>query len=154
VNKTAKQNFIFKKHMSVGEADAEHDNRFLEECFTDIGDYEVLEDTETPPSIVLGRTGVGKSALLEQVEKNYKRVIRIEPEQLALRHVSNSTILNFFEELGVNLEIFYNLLWQHTLAVELIKHKYDIDCPQAKSKFMDSIGPLISGNKKNKPLTI
>jgi len=94
MSKVAKQDFVFKKHMSVGEADAENDNQFLSECFTDIGDYEVLEDTNAPQSIVLGRTGVGKSALLEQIEKNSDRIIRIEPEQLALRHVSNSTILN------------------------------------------------------------
>jgi len=40
------------------------------------------------------------------------------------------------------------LLWQHTLAVELIKNKYDIDGPQAKSNFIDSIAALISGNHK------
>lgn len=148
MNKIAKQDFVFKKHMSVGEADAENDIRFLEECFTDIGDYEVLEDTDAPQSIVLGRTGVGKSALVEQIEKTSERVIRIEPEQLALRHVSNSTILKIFEDLGVNLDIFYNLLWQHTLAVELIKHKYNIDSPQAKSNFIDTIKSVISGDRK------
>jgi len=134
--------------MSVGEADAENDKNFLEECFVDIGDYDVLEDTSAPQSIVLGRTGIGKSALLEQIEKNSDRVIRIEPEELALRHISNSTILNFFEDLGVNLEIFYSLLWQHTLAVELIKDKYKIDSVQAKTNFIDSITALLSGNQK------
>ncbi|WP_202969819.1 hypothetical protein [Endozoicomonas atrinae] len=149
--KIAKQDFIFKKHMSIGEADAENDLQFLEDCFVDIGDYEVLENTESPQSIVLGRTGIGKSALLEQIEKNAERTIRIEPEALALRHISNSTILNFFEDLGVNLDIFYNLLWQHTFAVELIKHKYNIDSLQAKTRFIDTISALLTGNlKKNK----
>lgn len=146
--KIAKQDFIFKKHMSVGEADAENDKSFLEECFVDIGDYEILEDTNAPQSIVLGRTGIGKSALVEQLEKNSDRVIRIEPDELALRHISNSTILNFFEELGVNLDIFYSLLWQHTLAVELIKNKYSINSAQAKINFIDTIAALISGNHK------
>jgi hypothetical protein len=148
MTKIAKNDFVFKKHMSVGEADAENDKKFLEECFVDIGDYEILEDTSNPQSIVLGRTGIGKSALIEQLEKNSERVIRIEPEELALRHISNSTILGFFEDLGVNLDIFYSLLWQHTLAVELIKSKYNIDCAQAKSNFIDSITALLSGNQK------
>ncbi|KEI70781.1 P-loop ATPase, Sll1717 family [Endozoicomonas elysicola] len=148
MTKRAKQDFVFKKHMSVGEADAENDKQFLEECFVDIGDYEILEDTTASQSIVLGRTGIGKSALLEQLEKNSDTVIRIEPEELALRHISNSTILNFFEELGVNLDIFYSLLWQHTLAVELIKNKYNIDSAQAKTNFIDSITALLSGNHK------
>ncbi len=136
--------------MSVGEADAENDKQFLEECFVDIGDYDVLVDTNTPQSIVLGRTGIGKSALLEQLEKNSERVIRIEPEELALKHISNSTILNFFEDLGVNLDIFYSLLWQHTLAVELIKNKYNIDCPQAKKNFIDTISSRLPGGKNKK----
>ncbi len=144
----AKQSFIFKKHMTIGEADAEHDEQFLSECFIDIGDYEVIEDTDSPQSIILGRTGIGKSALIEQIEKNVDRVIRIEPEALALRHVSNSTILKFFESLGVNLDIFYNLLWQHTFAVELIKHKYNIDSAQAKRNFIDTLTSLFSGNYK------
>jgi hypothetical protein len=148
MTKVPKQDFVFKKHMSVGEADAENDKSFLEDCFVDIGDYEILEDTSTPQSIILGRTGIGKSALIEQLEKNSDRVIRIEPEELALRHISNSTILNFFEDLGVKLDIFYSLLWQHTLAVELIKHKYNIDSAQAKTNFIDSITALLSGKHK------
>ncbi|MCW8931538.1 MAG: DNA repair ATPase [Gammaproteobacteria bacterium] len=148
MTKIAKKDFVFKKHMTIGEADAENDNHFLDDCFVDIGDYEVIENTEAPQSIVLGRTGIGKSALLEQLEKNSERVIRIEPEALALRHISNSTILNFFEDLGVNLDIFYNLLWQHTFSVELIKHKYNIDSVQAKTNFLDTISALISGNYK------
>ncbi len=148
MSKIPKQDFIFKKHMTVGEADAENDIQFLEECFVDVGDYDVIADTKTPQSVVLGRTGVGKSALLEQLEKNSDRVIRIEPEELALRHISNSTILNFFEGLGVNLDIFYSLLWQHTFSVELIKKRYNIDCIQAKTNFIDSITAIISGNQK------
>ena len=57
MKKIAKNDFVFKKHMSVGEADAENDKKFLEDCFVDIGDYEILEDTDSPQSIVLGRTG-------------------------------------------------------------------------------------------------
>ena len=146
--KSPKQDFVFKKHMPIGEADAENDLNFLADCFVDIGDFEVIENTEAPQSIVLGRTGIGKSALLEQLESSSENVIRIEPESLALRHISNSTILNFFEGLGVNLDIFYNLLWQHTFAVELIKYKYNIDSIQAKTNFIDLISNLLSGNYK------
>ncbi len=148
MSRKSKQSFVFKKHMVVGEVDAENDQKYLEECFLDIGDYEVIEDTESPQSIILGRTGVGKSALLEHLEANSERVIRIEPDELALKHISNSTILNFFESLGVKLDIFYNLLWQHTLAVELIKHKYNIDSAIEKTNFIDSITAVISGNRK------
>ena len=148
MSQKANQNFVFKKHMTIGEADAENDKKFLTNCFIDTGDYEVLKDTEASYSIVLGRTGIGKSALLEQIETSSDRVIRIEPEELALKHISNSTILNFFEDLGVKLDVFYNLLWQHTFAVELIKHKYGIDSADAKTSFIDTISSLLSGDRK------
>jgi len=143
-----RKDFIFRKNMSIGEVDAENDARFLANCFVDNGDLEILEDTTLPQCIVLGRTGSGKSALIEHLEKNSEQVIRIEPDELALKHISNSTILSFFENLGVNLDIFYSLLWQHTLAVELIKHKYQIDSPTAKNHFLETITALISGNRK------
>ena len=119
--KVPKKDFVFRKHMSIGEVDAENDGLFLRNCFVDTGDFDVLADTLSSPCIILGRTGSGKSALLERLEELNEQVIRIEPDELALKHISNSTILTFFEDLGVNLDIFYSLLWQHTFVVELIK---------------------------------
>ncbi|ATP09245.1 DNA repair ATPase [Aeromonas salmonicida] len=144
----AKKDFVFRRHMSIGEVDAENDSKFLKECFVETGDYDVLEDISTSECIVLGRTGSGKSALLERLEECCEQTIRIEPDELALRHISNSTILTFFESIGVNLDIFYSLLWQHTLAVELIKNKFSIDSPLAKRNFFDKLSELISGNRK------
>lgn len=152
MTKIAKQDFVFKKNMSIGEVDAENDKLFLESCFMDTGDYEALEDTASSKCIVLGRTGVGKSALLEQLEKNAERIIRIHPEELALKHISNSNVLGFFESLGVDLDIFYSLLWQHTLVVELIKNKYDIDSAAAKRSFLDRLTFLSSDPKKQQAL--
>jgi len=148
MTKIPKDNFVFKKHMTIGSADAENDQSFLEDCFVDTGDYELIANTDSSQSIILGRTGVGKSALLEQLESNNERTIRIEPEELALKHISNSEILNLFETLGVNLDIFYNLLWQHTFVVELIKYKYEIHSELAKTNFLDVISAAISGNQK------
>jgi hypothetical protein len=145
-----KKEFVFRKHMVIGEVDAENDSKFLQNCFVDTGDFEILEDTTASQSIVLGRTGAGKSALLERLEATSEHVIRIEPEELALKHISNSNILKFFEDIGVNLDIFYSLLWQHTLAVELIKHKYKIDSPQSKKSFLDKLASMIGGNAKKK----
>ncbi len=62
--------FVFKKNMSIGEVDAESDIAFLEDCFVDNGDYEILATPENSHSIVVGRTGAGKSALIKQLERN------------------------------------------------------------------------------------
>jgi len=140
------KSFVFKKHMNIGEADAEHDKLYLEECFEDIGDYDVLQNSLSPQAIIVGRTGIGKSALLEQLEKSEQKIIRLEPEELALRHVSNSSVLRFFEDSGVNLDVFYNLLWQHVFAVELIKNRYNIESEIAKESFFENLKNRLSGN--------
>ena len=47
-------------------------------------------------------------------------VIEVQPESLALAYISNSTILQFVHDLGVNLNIFFRLLWRHVFTVEIL----------------------------------
>jgi type II secretory ATPase GspE/PulE/Tfp pilus assembly ATPase PilB-like protein len=64
----AKQDrFIFRKLDTIGAADAEQDKEFLKECFVEHGYLEVLRNCNDPRRIVLGRTGSGKTALLQKV---------------------------------------------------------------------------------------
>ena len=84
---------------------AEQDADFLESCFVDTGAYTLVKDANDHRVILVGRTGTGKSALLQMLEQDSPRsVVRIVPETLALTYVSNSTILNFFAQIGVNLD--------------------------------------------------
>ena len=120
----AQQSSVFKFRQSdhIGAADAEHDTVFLSKCFIDTGDLDVVKDLTDHRQIIIGRTGVGKTALLEKLRWEYgEQVITIDPQSLALTYVSNSTILRFFFDLGVNLEPFFKLLWRHVLTVELLR---------------------------------
>lgn len=121
--KTSK--FRFRKHDTIGAADAEGD-KFLHECFVDTGDLEVLRDCSDARSVVVGRTGTGKTALLQRLLEGDERAIPISPEGLSLSYVSNSTIINYLSQLGVNLDVFYKLLWRHVFAVEIIKRHFSI----------------------------
>lgn len=95
--------FRFKATDSIGAAGAE-DDEFLDECFVDTGALELLSDIGDRRLILLGRTGAGKSALLTVLERRREaQTIRISAEHLALTYVANSTILNFFGSVGVNL---------------------------------------------------
>jgi len=132
-HKAASSAFRFRTTDTIGAAGAEDDSEFLKECFVDTGDLALLRDTADNRLIVLGRTGSGKSALLAILEESQPaHVIRISPEQLALTYVANSTILNFFGALGVNLDPFFKLLWRHVLTVEiLVRHFADgVDPPR------------------------
>ena len=104
---------------------AEQDTEFLPSCFIDTGAYDLAKKGHDNRIIIVGRTGTGKSALLQTLETQHaKNVIRIEPETLALTYVSNSTLLNFFARIGVNLDPFFKLLWRHVITVELLNHHF------------------------------
>lgn len=117
--------FVFRRNDEVGAADALDDVEFLSTCFVDNGDLEVLADVTDRHRIVVGRTGSGKSALLWRLGQTEEHVINLEPETLALEHLSNSTILNWLVAEKVDIDLFLKLLWRHVLAVELLRYYFD-----------------------------
>jgi hypothetical protein len=143
--------FRFRQHDSIGAADAD-DDKLLIDCFVDTGDLSVLLDCREPRSIVVGRTGGGKSALLRVIENRAERTIVIPPESLSLSYISNSTILRFIEALGVNLDIFYRLLWRHIFAVELTKRHFNIQSEEDKKTFWRKIRERFTDQKNRKAL--
>jgi hypothetical protein len=124
-NSVVRDAFRFRRNDTIGAAGAEQDSEFLSACFVDTGDIAVLENVEEPRFIVLGRTGAGKSALLERLkELKGERVIQIQPDNLALTYIANSTVLNTFKSLGVNLDPFFILLWRHVFTVEILSRYF------------------------------
>lgn len=126
MGKNTQPRIVFRKQDTIGAADAAEDELFLEACFVDTGALSVLRDPKRSERIVVGRTGSGKTALLRRLAQT-PNVIEVKPENLALAHISNSNILRFFADVGVNLEIFYKLLWRHCFCVELLRHKFGKD---------------------------
>ena len=118
--------FKFRKTDTIGAASAEDDADFLQDSFVITEEYEALKDMDDIRQIVLGRTGSGKSALFERLKQEWAdRVIAIEPDDLALTYISNSSTIRFFSELGVNLDPFYKLLWRHILTVEILRRHFE-----------------------------
>ena len=140
--------FRFRLHDNVGVADAEQDHLFLKKCFVDVGDTAILRDCDDSRRIVLGRTGAGKTALLYQFVEHQDNVIEIKPESLALAYISNSTILQFVHDLGVNLNIFFKLLWRHVFTVEILKAHFKLDSEQATVPVLERIKNLFSGRSR------
>lgn len=115
--------YKFKRNVEIGNLAAEDDD-FLLRAFVQKGDLEILRDVENNRSIILGRTGIGKSALIRYIVENEPDVVRIEPETMSLRHLSNSTIIKYFQALDVKLDLFYKVLWRHVFIVEFIKMRF------------------------------
>ncbi|MFT9360056.1 P-loop ATPase, Sll1717 family [Acetobacter okinawensis] len=117
---------IFRKGFSIGQPAAEEDGQYLRVCFIDNGVFEIATDLDERKCILVGRTGSGKSAIIEKIISDKSNTIRLNPEYLSLNNISNSSIINFFEEAGIHLDSFYKTLWKHIFVIALIKKKYNI----------------------------
>lgn len=110
----------------IGEICAEDDMHFLDACFIDKPQLSQLLDLNSNSSILLGRTGSGKSAIMRQIANQPNANIRqLDLETLFFQHVSNSNTFKFFTGLGANLDVIFALLWKHVLLVEAVKLYFD-----------------------------
>jgi hypothetical protein len=129
----------FAKYDTIGDPSAESDAEFLSVCFVDNGSLGRLRSCDDHRGIVVGRTGAGKTALLRRLAETEERVVVLDPHDIALKHLADSTIIRFFESLGVNMDLFYQALWRHVFVVELIKMRFGLDSEDAKLKAVDQI---------------
>ncbi len=114
----------------------------MADCFVDNGDLEPLVDCADRRRLILGRTGAGKSALIKKLADETNAII-INPETLSFNYLTNSTILQFFLEAGVKLDLFFKLLWRHVFTVELLRRRYDLRTKTEAKSFLDRIKSLL-----------
>lgn len=127
------------RNLKVGALDAEADTDLLNKCFIDNGYLTQIMDVDSPASIILGRTGSGKSALLYKVAKTAQKFVKLDPNDISVRFLESSDIIQFFDSLGVSLDLFYRLLWRHVLTVEFLKLRYDIKSESDSRSFIDGL---------------
>ncbi len=138
------------RNMKVGALDAETDIELLNKCFVDKGELAELLDVNSAASIVLGRTGSGKSALLYKLESSTVKNVRLDPNDISIRFLEYSDIIKFFEALDIKLDLFYRLLWRHLLTVEFLKLRYDIKSEQDSKWFITDLFNSFSRDKAKK----
>lgn len=133
-----------RSDFNVGGEQAEADP-LLSLAFYDSDDYRTAESIDDPRCFLIARTGGGKSALLQRLEDVHEgHVIRITPEDLALPYITDLRVIRYLDALDVNLDLFFIALWKHVLLVEIIRHRYQVNSPQAKESFLQNIRQKIS----------
>lgn len=131
--------YKISRSSNIGSPDAETDD-ILFDVFVDIDNLSEIMDVKNQKSILIGRTGSGKSAVVKYLVKNCEKITQIEPEAMSLRFLSNSTILKYFKSLDVNLNLFYKILWKHVFVVELLKMYFeDFEDERKKSSFFQNL---------------
>ena len=120
------QEFKFTPGMSFGTIAAERDS-LLSDCFFPTAFYQRVRDINDVGSGLIGRSGSGKTAILEQLKLDHFRSVTIHPEELAFRYLGKSDLIVALRQSGVNLDYFYKLLWRHVFVVEILKHRFPED---------------------------
>ncbi|WP_157965812.1 P-loop ATPase, Sll1717 family [Euzebya rosea] len=117
----------------------------LKDAFFSSGQYEALSRLDDPHSFIIGRTGTGKSACLQQLEiDKAEHVIRINPEDLSLPYITDLQVVKFLQALDVHLDPLWIALWKHVLLVEIIRHRYKVTSPVNKATVLDQLRRLVS----------
>lgn len=143
-----------KKGLKIGELDAESDQKYLDDVFIDNGTISTLIDVEEHASIIVGRTGAGKSALIYKISKSVANPIQIDPTNISIRFLENSNIIQFLNELGIKLDLFYRLLWKHILVLDLIKNRYNIKSQSESTNFLMRISNWKSKNSAKREMAL
>lgn len=135
---------------SLGGEQAEADS-LLQDGFYESEHYASIASRDDPHCFVLGRTGSGKSAILQRIEQsNADHVIRINPEDLSLPYIVDLDIIKYLERVGVKLDTFFIALWKHVLLIEIIKNRYQVNSPEEKKHFLAA---MLESFRKDKSKT-
>jgi GTP-binding protein EngB required for normal cell division len=110
--------------MNIGTGAAENDGEFLSECFLETPEYKSVLDFEDKKMILLGRTGSGKTAIINMLEKDVDVFISVKPDTFALQYINNIPFIKGMKDEGINLEIFYKFLWLHEIISNIIKQYF------------------------------
>ena len=113
--------FRFDPGFNIGGISAETD-RLLESCFLVTKHYESVVDMNDPHFALIGRSGTGKTAIIEKIAREFDHSIRIKPETLAFQFLGSSEMIINLRKNNINLDYFYKLLWRHVFVVEILKH--------------------------------
>lgn len=133
---TRRTKLQIRQGVTLGGEVAEFDP-FRSEAFQETWLYQSVQSHEHGKCFLVGRTGAGKSACLLRLEEmNPEHVIRINPEDLSLPYITELGVIKELSALEVHLDPLFIALWKHVLVVEIIKHRYKVDSPEAKQRFL------------------
>ncbi|TBC71543.1 hypothetical protein ELH27_01075 [Rhizobium leguminosarum] len=141
-----RNNHIITRDIRVGKNAAEEDSELLFECFVDSRALNEATDPSSNASIVSGRTGSGKSAIIQYLHRK-ERTSYLSPVDMAMTHISNSDVMRFLNDIGADLNLFFQAIWKHVLLVEYIRLKYRLVDEQNSRSWFNSLWERFNTDK-------
>lgn len=141
--------FRFRSDTKIGTGVAENDN-LQDDTFLATSAYRGIADTANPVCVLVGKAGAGKSAIIKQIHlDNPANSVTLKPQSLAFHFLDGLELLDALRTTGVNLSLFYKLLWRHVFAVEILKLKYPEDA-RTGTGFVESIKSKLPFRRNDK----
>jgi hypothetical protein len=135
---------------TLGGEQAEADP-LLERGFYESGLYRAISSRQDSRAFLIGRTGGGKSALLQHLEaERLEHVIRINPENLSLPYITGLGVIQYLSSIGLNLDPLFIALWKHVILVEIIRHRYKVTTPAAKQNVFQALMEKVNRDPSKK----
>jgi hypothetical protein len=137
-----------RSDFNLGGEQAEADS-LLSDAFYESGPYRQIASRADKKCFLVGRTGSGKSALLQRLEEYVApgHVIRISPEDLSLPYITDLGSIQYLAGLNVHLDPLFIALWKHVLLIEIIKNRYRVDTEDAKWAFLNMLRDRIKRDR-------
>ena len=143
----AQTQLILERKDTIGEPGAEDDIELLSKCFIPNPAFDMMKNIENRKSILIGGTGAGKTAIIEQFcRENPKNCVRLSLNDVSLNYLSNSNIINSLEEIDIKLGVLYQTLWKHFLVIQLLKKKSDNYTKTGKKNFITSVTDILKSS--------
>jgi hypothetical protein len=138
--------YVIPRHAEIGTAAAEDDDVYFADCFVDTGLISRLLATNSARSVIVGRTGSGKSAIVRKISETHPHVCIIQPESLSLNFLADSWLLNVLTDQEFDLSLFYQQLWRHVIVIELLRYEKGLESEAKVRTFLSTIGTMFNDN--------
>jgi hypothetical protein len=107
------------------------DIEFLLPCFVRYPPVEVCLDLGSRGTVIDGRTGSGKTAILKYILSTVEHASEIDPFDMSMSYVSNSDVLSFLYAIGADLDLLFQVLWKHVLCIEFIRMRFSVNSEES-----------------------
>ncbi len=136
---------VLQDDTRIGDVAAESDEDFLFKCFVDNNATQQAIQLNNK-SILAGRTGSGKTAILKYIKNRFKNCAEIDPSEMSMEYISNSDVFQFLNDIGADLDLLFQVLWKHVLCIQFIKLRYELT---SESQYQSFFRTLIDKVKRD-----